>query len=426
MNRIEELREKAQIGDNNDPLGNFRSRFKTDEKLIYLDGNSLGMMPLESEKLVHELVSNQWAKRLIRGWNEGWWEMPGRIAQKLAGLIGCSGEEVIVCDSTSVNLYKLVSASLRHQEGRKKIVSDDLNFPSDLYVIQGVINNIGRGHSLELVESDKGIDISYSKLFESIDEDTALVVLSYVSFRSAFMYDMKKVTDYAHKHGALVIWDLSHATGAVEIDLSEAGADMAVGCTYKYLNGGPGSPAFLFVNRDLQENLVSPIWAWLGEKKPFEFSLDYRPAGGAHRYMTGSPNILSMCTLEPSLDLLIKAGMDNIRNKSLQLTGFMIDLYHAFLKPLGFELGTPEEDDARGSHISIKHKEGYRICKALIDEKRGDCVVIPDFRPPDNIRFGFAPLYNSFEEVYRATMEMGDIVKTRSYELYDTHADTVT
>ncbi|MEA1886345.1 MAG: kynureninase [Bacteroidota bacterium] len=426
MKNLDTYRKRAEKEDRDDILQEYRTCFKIPDNLIYFDGNSLGMMPLKSERVATKLVSHEWGERLIRAWNEGWWEMPRRISGKIAQLIGCGSEEVIVCDSTSVNLYKLVSAALKLQEGRKKIISDDLNFPSDLYVIQGIIKNLDDGHILELVESDNEIDIQYSKLFDKIDENTAVVVLSYVSFRSAFMYDMKKVTEYVHRKGALIIWDLSHATGAVKIDLNSANADMAVGCTYKYLNGGPGSPAFLYVNSKIQDRVVSPIWAWLGEKDPFEFSLDYRPSEGAHRYMTGSPNILSLCTLEPSLDIIIEAGMDNIRAKSLRLTSFLLELYHAFLKPLGFELGSPERGEERGSHISLKHKEGYRICKALIDNKTGAHVIIPDFRPPDNIRLGLAPLYNQFAEVFELLLEIENIVKNSLFELYDSKADSVT
>ena len=416
----------AEKADKEDGLKHFRSYFKTDDRLIYFDGNSLGMLPLRSEQVVKHLISYEWGERLIRGWNESWWEMPMRISKKISALVGSRWEEVIVCDSTSVNLYKLVSAALKIQKGRKKIISDNLNFPSDLYVIQGIIRNLNNGHILNLVESSNGIDIDYSKLLKEIDKDTAVVVLSYVSFRSAFMYDMKKVTEYAHKQGALVIWDLSHATGAVKIDLGSADADMAVGCTYKYLNGGPGSPAFLYVKRELQDQVVSPIWAWLGEKNPFEFSLDYRASVGARKYMTGSPNILSLCTLEPSLDILIEAGMDNIRTKSLRLSSFLLELYHTFLEPHGFDLGSPEKENERGSHISLKHKEAYRICKALIDDKLGNYVIIPDFRPPDNIRLGLAPLYNRFDEVYKTVLEVESIVREKLYELYDLNMDTVT
>ncbi|MDZ7737472.1 MAG: kynureninase [Bacteroidales bacterium] len=426
MNKNESFMSQALKADEQDPLRHYRSRFKTNDNLIYLDGNSLGMMPLASKKAVTEIMSHDWGKRLIRGWNENWWMMPQRVSGKLSQLLGCDIDEVAVCDSTSVNLYKLIRAAIRMQRGRKKIVSDDLNFPSDLYIIQGVISDEDDRLVLELAHGTDGVRVDYDHLFEKIDKDTAVVVLSYVSFRSAFMYDMKRVTDYAHEKGALVIWDLSHATGAVEIDLDNAGADMAVGCTYKYLNGGPGSPAFLYVNKKIQDSLISPIWAWLGEHKPFEFSLDYRPSGGARKYMTGTPNILSLSTLEPAIDIILEAGMDNIRKKSLRLSAFLLELFHDILAPMGFELGSPERNNERGSHVSIKHSEGYGICKTLIDENKGDFVIIPDFRPPDNIRLGLSPLYNSFEEVLKAVTEIEKIVKNNLYESYDTADDAVT
>ena len=426
MIEAKEYREKANKKDREDILKEFRNYFKTPERVIYFDGNSLGMMPYKSERVAHDLVSKEWGERLIRGWNENWWEMPIRVSGQIARLTGCDSDEIMVCDSTSVNLYKLIRAGLNLQKGRKKIISDDLNFPSDLYVIQGIIKSLDDGHSLELVHTEDGVRVERDELFNKIDEDTALVVLSYVSFRSAFIYDMQRITEFAHMKGALVIWDLSHATGAVKIDLHSADADMAVGCTYKYLNGGPGSPAFLYVKRELQDSVVSPVWGWLGEKSPFEFNLDYRPSEGARKYMTGSPNILSLCTLEPSLGIILDAGMDNIRNKSLSLTAFMLELYYAFLEPLGFGLGSPEKDEERGSHISIKHPEGYRICRALIDSSRGNYIIIPDFRPPDNIRMGLSPLYNKFEEVFEVILEIRDIVINRIYELYDSKTESVT
>lgn len=426
MDKIELFMRQAAEADKQDPLRHYRSRFKTHDKLIYLDGNSLGMMPLASEKAVTESMSHGWADRLIRAWNENWWTMPQRVSGKLSQLLGCSVEELAVCDSTSVNLYKLLRAAIRMQGGRNKIISDDLNFPSDLYIIQGIINDEKDTYVSELAHSKDGIGVDYGDLFEKIDRDTAVVVLSYVSFRSAFMYDMKRVTEYAREKGALVIWDLSHATGAVEIDLGNAGADMAIGCTYKYLNGGPGSPAFMYVSKRIQDKLVSPIWAWLGEHNPFEFSLDYRPSSGARKYMTGTPNILSLSTLEPAIDILLEAGMENIRKKSLDLSAFLLELFHNILAPMGFKLGSPERGNERGSHISLKHNEGYGICKSLIDENKGDIIIIPDFRPPDNIRLGLAPLYNSFQEILKAVMEIEKTVKNNLHESYDTDDDAVT
>ena len=423
----EECKKRASELDREDPLREFRDLFLIrDRSLIYFDGNSLGMLPLESEKTVARVIREEWGERLIRSWNENWWEMPARTGEKLADLIGAEKSEVIICDSTSVNLYKLVSAALRMRPGRKKIVSDEINFPSDLYIIQGVIDYRGEGHKLELAHSKDGIAVTYKELAGIIDNDTALVVLTYVSFRSAYMYDMAKITDLAHSKGALVIWDLCHAAGAVPVELNGCNADMAVGCTYKYLNGGPGSPAFMYVRKELQKEAVSPVWGWLGEKDPFEFSLQYRPATGIRHYLTGSPNILSLCTLEPSLDIFQSAGMDRIRAKSIKMTGLMLDLYNEYLEPAGFRLGTPAEPDQRGSHVSFKHPEALRICKALLDPRQGDHLIIPDFRPPDNIRLGLAPLYNTFSEIFIAVCEIERIVRDRIFLNYDSTVDKVT
>ncbi len=425
--RMKDWHKLAQEYDRDDVLGSYRKSFRiNNERLIYFDGNSLGMPVERSLEVLTETASVGWGERLIKGWNDSWWDMPERVAGKIARVIGAGGDEVIVCDSTSVNLYKLVNAALKARKGRKKIVSDDLNFPSDLYVVQGVAENMGEGHELVLVPGDEMITVPFSKLEKEIDQDTALVVLTHVSFRSAFMYDMARVTELAHSYGALVIWDLCHAAGAVEVRLNECNADMAVGCTYKYLNGGPGSPAFLYVRKDLQEELFSPVWGWVGEKDPFGFRPGYIRSEGIRHFMVGSPGILSMCTLEPSVDMIIEAGIGRIREKSLALSGFLLSMFRDVLEPLGFVPGSPDDPEERGSHISLRHPEGYRICKALIDEQVGECQVIPDFRPPDNIRIGLAPLYNTFGEVYRAVTEMARIVKDHVYDKYDPGREGVT
>jgi kynureninase len=427
MNATERWLKKGGELDRNDPLARFRERFvRNQDNLIYLDGNSLGMLNRESEKAVAKALNEEWGGRLIRGWNESWWEMPSRVASKIAVLTGCKNDEIAVCDSTSVNLFKLLSASLRLQKGRKKVVSDTLNFPSDIYIAEGAIQNAGEGHTLCLAESDNSIDIPLARLEKLVDEDTAVVVLSLVQFRSGFMYDMEKVNRLVHKKGALMIWDLSHATGAVEIDLNGTGSDMAVGCTYKYLNGGPGSPAFLYVRKDIQEEIVSPLWGWLGEYDPFSFAERYRPAGGAQRYMTGSPPVLSMASLEPSLDIIIEAGMAAIRRKSIAMTQMTLEIWKDILVSRGFTVGSPSDPGERGSHIALRHSEGFRICRALISDDEGEYVIIPDFRPPDIIRLGFAPLYNSFTDIAVAATELDRIVRDKVYEKFSTEKEKVT
>jgi kynureninase len=415
--------EIARHMDAADPLAAYRDRFFAAEpELIYMDGNSLGRMPsAASEKLEH-VLRYEWGERLIRSWGEEWYTLPQVLGDKIGALLGAAPGQMLVCDSTSINLYKLASAALRLNLGRRKIVTDRFNFPSDVYILQGIASQMGVGHRIELIDSRDGIHIEMDDLLGAIDEDTALVGLSHTVFKSGFLYDMEYVTRQAHRKGAFVLWDLSHSAGAVPAALDDWNVDFAVGCTYKYLNGGPGSPAFLYVRTDLQQQAESPIWGWFGEDSPFAFGLDYKPAPGVRRFLTGTPPILSMQALGSGLDLLEEAGIQEIRRKSIQLTQFMIDLFDAFLAPIGFELGSPREASRRGSHISIRHPQGYRINRALIDEMQ----VVPDFREPDNIRFGFAPLYTSFFDVVEAVRRTVLVVREERYSKYPPDRSPVT
>jgi kynureninase len=259
-----------------------------------------------------------------------------------------------------------------------------------------------------------------------VDDRTALVSFSHVTFKSAFRYRMKEITSLAHESGAMVLWDLSHSIGAVPGELNEAIADLAVGCTYKYLNGGPGSPAFLYVRKDLQEKLMSPIWGWFGEQNPFDFELSYRPGKGIRKFLAGTPPIISMKAVEPTLDMMIEAGMDRIREKSLAQTEFLIKMAETFLVTLGFEIGSPLNPEDRGSHISFRHPEAYRLCKALIDPQSGNKVVIPDFRDPDNIRIAVTPLYTSFSDLFRAVLEIKAVIEDEIYLKYSPDREQVT
>ena len=417
----------AQKLDAEDPLRHFREQFTLpDPDLIYLDGNSLGMLPRKTKPHLNNVLSHEWGEGLIRSWNTGWYERSQQVAAKIAPLIGARPHEVIMADSTSVNLFKLGWAALQHQRGRKGIVSDELNFPSDIYLLQGLVEMSGNQFELRLASSSDGMTVSTEEIKEKMGDDTALLTLSHVVFKSAFMYDMKAVTKLAHEKGTLVLWDLSHATGAVPVDLNGSNADLAVGCTYKYLNGGPGSPAFLYVREDLQEKLLSPIWGWFGQDNPFNFQLEYKPATGIERFLAGTPPMLSLSALDPSLDIFLEAGMERIREKSLQQTDYLIALTKKFLVPHGFTVASPKEGAHRGSHVSIRHKEAYRICKALIDKEIGNKVVIPDFREPDNIRLGIAPLYNTFEEIFGAVMELREIAEKKLYQKFSDERDAVT
>ncbi|MCU0458925.1 MAG: kynureninase [Bacteroidales bacterium] len=413
--------------DGQDELSSYRSRFFSgDEKLIYLDGNSLGRLPVESKAILEHSVNHEWGERLIRSWNEDWFTKNIELGDKIAAIAGASDGEVIITDTTSVNLYKLAHAALKFQTGRRRIVTDDLNFPSDLYILQGLVKEFGEGYELAVVSSRDGMTIDPGDLKAIIDEKTALVSLSHVAFKSAFRYNMKEVTALAHEKGAMILWDLSHSIGAVPGELNQSDADLAVGCTYKYLNGGPGSPAFLYVRKDLQDKLTSPIWGWFGEKNPFDFELKYRPGEGIKRFLAGTPPILSLKTIEPTLDMMNEAGMTLIRQKSVSQSEFLLRLAEEFLRPLGFRYGSPADPEKRGSHVSLRHPEAYRICKALIDPDVGETVVIPDFRDPDNIRLGITPLYTTYLEIFIAVREIRDIVENKLYLKYSAEREQVT
>jgi len=403
--------------DAGDVLAPFRERFViTDPNLIYLDGNSLGRLPRPTIPAMADAIERGWGDRLIRLWNDGWIDTPRVLGSKIAQLIGAQPDEVVVTDSTSINLFKLVVAALRARPERLKMVSDRLNFPTDLYVLEGASDLLGRGHRLELVDSQDSITIPEHDLQAAMDEQTALVSLTHVAYRSAFMYDMAQVTTWAHQAGALILWDLSHSVGVVPLALNDWDVDLAVGCTYKYLNGGPGSPAFLYVRRDLQRELMQPIWGWFAAREPFAFELEFEPAQDIDRFRAGTAPMLSMKALEPALDLLLEAGVDQVRAKSEQQTEYLIYLADRWLVPLGFTLGSPGEVERRGSHVSLRHPEAQRISEALIEPTPPAPRIIGDFRPPDNIRLGIAPLYNSFDEIRRAVARIRAVVEDRLYQ----------
>lgn len=408
---------KAIELDENDELAPFRDRF-VNNNVIYLDGNSLGKLPKKSIETLQHLVTEQWGNRLIRAWNEHWLSLSKRTAAKIAQLVGAQADEIFVGDSTSVNLYKLAFAALHFQKHKSEIVSDSTNFPTDLYVLEGLIKNNFNAHKLHILDPKDGITILEDDLRKAINPNTALVCLSHVLYKSAFMFDMKKITDLAHQHGALTLWDLSHATGAVPIQLNASNADLAVGCTYKYLNGGPGAPAFLYVRKDLQAQLTNPIWAWFSHQKPFDFSPNYSESIDIQRFATSTPTILSIAPIEIGVDVFLEAGMTNIRAKSVQQSQFLLAMIQDLLVPKGFHIASPLDVAQRGSHISIQHPEGYRINKALITPSDGSTPIIPDFRPPQNIRLGIAPLYNSYMDLYQCVLRILKIMETKEYETH--------
>jgi len=434
----------AQQLDSQDPLAAYRDQFViTDPDLVYFDGNSLGRMPKASAARAKQIVDEEWGHDLIRGWNKGWWDAPTRIGDKIGQLIGAAPGQTIVSDTTSINLFKLATAALIYQPNKKRIITDTFNFPSDLYILQGIQNLLrtefpsprGRGargegaspspfqgegwgegqhEIIHIASLDNDLTPDLAQLESAINENTSLVTLSHVTFKSGYIYDMQRITELAHAKGALVLWDLSHSVGALPIHLDDCNADLAIGCTYKYLNGGPGAPAFLYVNKKLQEKLTSPIWGWWGQKNPFDFGLDYEPAPGTQKFLVGTQPMISLLTMEASLDLFLQTGMDAIRAKSILMTDYASFLTEAWLAPHGFTLGSPRDSASRGSHISIRHAEGYRINRALIEEMN----LIPDFRAPDNLRLGFAPLYTSFTELREGFDRIKRVLEEKRYEKY--------
>lgn len=402
--------------DADDKLASFRDQFLIhDPSLIYLDGNSLGVLPKSAQVKAREVVDEQWGKDLIRGWNKGWWEAPIRVGDKIGRLIGAEAGQVVVTDTVSSNLFKLATSALTLQPNRKRIITDTFNFPSDLYILQGIKQNLGNQHEIiRIGASDNDITPNIAELESAINEDTALVTLSHVVFKSGYIYDMQRITELAHAKGALVLWDLSHSVGSVPIELDKCNADFAIGCTYKYLNGGPGAPAFLYVNKKIQNKLSSPMWGWWGQKNPFDFGLDYEPADGVQRFLVGTQPMISLLTMEAGIEPTLQAGMKALREKSIVMTDYAVYLTQTLLAKYGFTIGSPLDSNQRGSHISIRHEDGYRINRALIEEMN----VIPDFRAPDNLRLGFAPLYISFADVWEGFDKIKRVMEEKLFEKY--------
>jgi kynureninase len=421
------LEPRARLLDSHDPLSGFRERFViADPSLIYLDGNSLGRMPKAAGTML-ERTGREWGQGLIGGWNSRWYGLSEQIGGKIASLIGAAPDEVVVGDSTSVCLFKLASAALAYS-GRRGIVTDDANFPSDLYVLQGVSDELAvvsgwrlPGGTLQPPATTEQTGIEEA-LIGAIRPATGLLTYSHVAFKSGYRYDSARLARAAHEKGALILLDLSHAAGAVPVDLNRWDIDLAIGCTYKYLNGGPGSPAFMYVRRDLQEKLGATIPGWFGQADPFGFGLEYRASAGMRRFLTGTPPILSIAAIEPGVDLVAEAGMDTLWEKSQRQTEFLIELYDELLAPLGFRLNSPRDPSRRGSHVAFGHEQAWPLCQALINEAN----VIPDFRCPDSIRFGATPLYTTFTELYEGVARLAALAETKAYERYPREARGVT
>jgi kynureninase len=401
-------RDDAVALDREDPLRSLRDQFALAPGVIYLDGNSLGVPPKAAAARAAAVIGGEWGEGLIRSWNTaGWFALPKRLGNKLAPLVGAGEDEVVVTDTISTNLFKILSAALRMANARdpqrRVIVSERSNFPTDLYIAQGLIEQLDRGYELHLVDDP-------AELATAIDANTAVAMITHVNYRTGYMHDMAAVTDLIHRAGALAVWDLAHSAGAVPVDLNGVGADYAVGCTYKYLNGGPGSPAFVWVPKRHQNAFSQPLSGWWGHKKPFDMNPAYQPDEGIGRFLCGTQPVVSMALVECGLDVFLQTDMAALRRKSLALSDLFIKLVETRCGKFPLQLVTPREHAQRGSQASFAHPNGYEVMQALI--ARG---VIGDYREPHVLRFGFTPLYTRFADVWDAVEILRDVLESEAW-----------
>lgn len=392
--------------DATDELGAFRERFvpAQDENLVaYLDGNSLGRPPKATAARIAQFLEQQWATRLIRGWNDGWIDEPIRVGDRLGEVVlGAGPGQVAVGDSTTVCLYKLVRTAVSARPGRTEIVTDVDNFPTDRYIVEGIAEELGM--VVRWIEPDPDAGVTVEDVAQIVGPETAVVTLSHVAYQSAFIADMGEITRLVHDAGALVVWDLCHSAGSVPIDLDGLGVDFAVGCTYKYLNAGPGSPAFMYVRAEHQE-LRQPVQGWLGRRDSFDMAPGYEPAQGVRRFLSGTPPILALLGVSEGVELVAEAGIDRIRRKSVALTELAVELTDAWLAPEGLTVGSPRTSKHRGGHVTVRRQDA-----AQLSERLTEAGVLIDYRAPDGIRLGLSPLSTSFEELWRAM----DVVRSLS------------
>ena len=391
--------------DKQDPLSKYREEFFLPKNTIYFDGNSLGPVPKKTIKNINKTINEEWGKDLINSWNKAnWINLPQTLGDKIAPLLGAKSGEVVVADSTSLNLFKVLTSALRLNKNRKKVVSESTNFPSDLYILEGVNGMLNNHYECQLIDDD----INFEKY---IDSSTAVVMLSHINYKTGRISDMKKITDYAHQQGALVVWDLSHSVGVIPMDLHNIGVDFAVGCTYKHLNGGPGAPGFLYVHSDLIAIVSQPLSGWLGHSDPFAFEAKYTPANNINKFVCGTPSILSYKAVESALDIFDEISLEQVREKSIQLSELFIKLIQQECGDFGFELFSPIDAALRGSQISYKHENAYPIMQSLIS--RG---IIGDYREPNILRFGISPLYMRYEDVWSAIICLKNIMQSNEWD----------
>ena len=420
-----ELKQIAIEKDNNDDLKSFKSRFVNNENEIYLDGNSLGKLPVVTENDLITAVKNEWGQNLISSWNDNWLKMSEKINFKMSKLINSDNDEVLVGESTSVNLYKILYCLLDSNQYKKNLVTDCLNFPSDNYIIEGLKDHTEK-KEITILNYNNNLSCNIDILKKSIQENPGIYCLSLVTYKSSFLYPIKELNEFAENNKSIIVWDCSHAIGVVDIDVKDSKTKAAIGCTYKFLNSGPGSPSFLYVSKDILNHLQNPIKGWFGHSKPFDFENKYKPADNINKFNAGTPSVLSLIPVNTGLDLVLEAGIMNIRNKSIELGEYLIKIINIELNKFDVKITSPIESKSRGSHITIQHKEAWKICKLLIEGGNNRKRIIPDFRPENNIRLGFSPLYVSFIDLYETVIAIKDILENKEYLKIDDSKPEVT
>lgn len=422
MDRLEEL---AKELDAKDILNKFRNEFIYPEDKLYFDGNSLGLLSKKTKESLKEVINNEWGQHLISSWNNSWINLPKKVSKKVSIILNSNENEIYVGGSTSLNLYKLLLSLIKSSNSIKNISTDNLNFPSDKYICEGICNDYNL--KFNLLDYDNNNLPNIDVLEQFIKKNNGIIVLSLVTYKSSYRYPISKINRICQENDSIAIWDLSHAIGAIDIDMKINEIDYAIGCTYKYLNGGPGSPAFIYARNEKQIGLKSPIKGWFSHSDPFDFSMKYVQSESMNKFSSGTPHIISMSTLDSSLDITINATTKKIENKSIDLYNFFTEIFYDRLLNLGFKIITPKNKDERGSHISIVHKESWRITKCLTDpEYPGEKKIIVDFRPPNIIRIALTPLYVSFNDIFRVCIRLVQIIESNEYEKKDGSKDIVT
>jgi len=421
---LDKLEKLAKELDSKDTLNKFKNEFVYPKDRLYFDGNSLGLLSKKTKEALKKVINNEWGQNLISSWNNSWINLPNKISKKISIILNSNETEVYVGGSTSLNLYKLLLSLIKSNKNIINISTDNLNFPSDKYICEGICSDYNL--KFNLLEYDNYIpDIDLLEQF--IKNNNGIIVLSLVTYKSSYRYPVKKINRICRENDSIIIWDLSHAIGAIDINMKFNDIDYAIGCTYKYLNGGPGSPAFIYAKNEKQIGLKSPIKGWFSHSDPFNFSKTYIQSESMNKFSSGTPHIISMSTLDSSLDITINATTKRLENKAVDLFNFFTEIFNDRLMNLGFKIITPKNKDERGSHISIVHEESWRITKCLTDpEYCGEKKIIVDFRPPNIIRIALTPLYISFNDLYIICIRLINIVKSKEYESKDESKNIVT